>query len=98
MMTNFQANFAFPQQEPRALFQTNDRNVVAATIARRDNMVSNGEQPHRVTEYFVGTQEGSLRTHMETYAQGGEASSVLMQELMPYQLTKIDDTLCRNGT
>ena len=55
-------------------------------------MVSNGDQPHRVIEYFVGNVNGSWRDAMQAYADGGELDQKLLHELMSYQLARIDDT------
>ena len=60
-------------------------------------MVSNGDQPHSVIEYFVGNVEGSWRDAMQAYVDGGELNQKLLHELMSYQLARIDDTWARGG-
>ena len=92
MLASFKEKIAFVHQEPYTLWQARDRDVVAKLIEKRDSMVSNGDQPHRVTEYFVGKVVGSWRDEMQAYADGGEIDQKLLRELMSYQLARIDDT------
>ena len=91
MLATLAAKFAFLAQEPYTLLRAHDRQVAAAVIEARDGMVSRGERPHRVTERSVDTHTDSLRDDMKAYAEGGEASAVLLRELLSYQLAKVDD-------
>ena len=55
-------------------------------------MVASGKRPHRVTEFFAGTEEGSLRPDMELHAAGHGMTERLACEIGAYQLCKVDDT------
>ena len=92
MLGGLREKFGFLHEEPYTLWRANSRQVVRDIISRRDSLVEQGQQPHRVTEYFVGQQEGSFRADMEAFANGGQQSERLWQELMSYQLGRIDDT------
>ena len=62
------------------------------SVARCGAQVRQGIAPHRVTEYFAGPQDGSLRADMEAFASGQEMSDRLRLEVSAYQLCKLDDT------
>ena len=55
-------------------------------------MVAKGQQPHKVTEFFVGANEDSLRTDFEAHIQGRGMSTRLREEVTSYQLCTLDDT------
>ena len=55
-------------------------------------MVAKGQQPHRVIELFVGTNEDSLRADFEAHIEGRGMSSRLREEITSYQLCALDDT------
>ena len=64
----------------------------AVFLQKRDEMVEQGLKSHRVTEYFAGRSEGSLRQDMEALAESGTMSNRLASELMSYAMCKLDDT------
>ena len=94
MLASFREKFAWLEQDPYTIWRAHDRQVAAGILSRRDSMVSEGQQPHRVIELFVGTCDGSLRADVEAFVQGSDASARLRQELVSYQLARIDDTWC----
>ena len=61
-------------------------------LAEHDDLVASGRCPHRVTAYFAGSEEGSLRLDMEEHAAGRGMSDRLLCEVRAYQLCKVDDT------
>ena len=66
--------------------------AAAEFLRKRDDMVSIGQQPHRVTEYFAGHASDSLRPAMERWAATGEVSEQLSAELRANAMCKLDDT------
>ena len=66
--------------------------MAASFLQERDDLVASGQRPHRVTEFFAGHHEGSLRWDMEQHAAGNGISGRLANEIRSYQLAKIDDT------
>ena len=66
--------------------------MAASFIEEHDALVASGQRPHRVTEFFAGTAEGSLRHDMEQHAAGHGLSERLDCEIRSYQLCKVDDT------
>ena len=61
-------------------------------MQEHDEIVAQGRRPHRVTEFFAGSQEGTLRPDMEAHAAGNGMSERLASEIRAYQLCKVDDT------
>ena len=72
--------------------QVSDAHVAASFLKIHDAMVSAGQQPHRVTTYFCGQHDGTLREDLERHAAGQGMSARLASEIRAYQLAKIDDT------
>ena len=58
MLSGITEKFAFLEQEPFIIWQAHDRRVAADIIRRRDSLVSEGGQPHRVIERFAGAHGG----------------------------------------
>lgn len=92
MLGGSREKFRFLSEDPYTLWQATDRAVARGILERRDSSVSEGGTSHRVIEYFVGTQEGSLREDFVTFVETGTASDRLRCELMSYSLARIDDT------
>ena len=61
-------------------------------LEKRDAMVAKGQQPHRITEFSVGTNEDSLRADFEAHIEGRGMSNRLREEVTSYQLCALDDT------
>ena len=66
--------------------------MAASFLKEHDDLVASGQRPHRVTNFFCGPAEDSLRGDMEAHAAGHGMSDRLRQEVRAYQLCKIDDT------
>ena len=66
--------------------------MAAALLQEHDELVAVGQRPHRVTLFFCGHQDGSLRADMQSHAAGRGMSDRLRCELRAYQLCKVDDT------
>ena len=65
--------------------------MAARLIQERDELVASGKRPHRVTEFFAGFAENSLRADLD-HAAGRGMSERLRCEVRSYQLCKVDDT------
>ena len=72
--------------------QAGDPSVAASVLREHDDLVASGKRPHRVTEFFAGSGQGSLRLDMEKHAAGQGMSERLRCEVRSYQLCKVDDT------
>ena len=60
--------FNWVDQVPFLAWQLADRVVARQFLEQRDAEVCSGEVPHRVTEYFAGHGESSMRGDLEAYA------------------------------
>ena len=66
--------------------------MAAAWLQEHDDLVAAGQRPHRVTQFFCGRQDASLRADMQSHAAGRGMSDRLRCEIRAYQLCKVDDT------
>ena len=66
--------------------------MAAAWLQEHDDLVAAGQRPHRVTQFFCGHQDKSLRAEMQSHAAGRGMSDRLRCEIRAYQLCKVDDT------
>ena len=76
----------------RYIAQADNPIVAARILQEHDDLVANGKRPHRVTDFFAGPGENSLRADMEHHAAGQGMSDRLRCEICSYQFCKIDDT------
>ena len=96
MLHTLKLKMAWVNEEPALLWQAWDREKARDLLRIRDDMVSRGQQPHRVTERFASPGQ-PLRAEMERHASGQGMSAKLRAELLAYSLAKIDDTWAETG-
>ena len=73
--------------------QADSRPAAAEFLRQHDAALANGARIHRVSEFFAGHNTGSLRSDMESWANGEPLSQRLRTELTAYQLAPLDDSL-----
>ena len=61
-------------------------------IDKYDAMKADGHAHHRVSDFFCGSGQMSLRSDMEAYARSGELSERLCIEIVAYGAIMLDDT------
>jgi len=91
MLASLQVKMEWVTEGPYLVWQAADPAVAASMIQQRDAMVAAGQQPHRVSEFFLG-EHSQLRADMERHAMGHGLSAELKRELQSYALANIDDT------
>ena len=91
MLHSLKHKMAWASDEPALIWQVWGPSIAGEFLRKRDKLVEEGKQPHRVTELFAGLGQ-PLRRDMERHAAGQGMSSKLCAELLAYSLAKIDDT------
>ena len=91
MLHTLKLKMAWVNEEPALVWQAWDPAKASEIIRQRDELVSLGQQPHRVTELFAAPGQ-PLRRDLEKHAAGEGMSGALRAELLAYSLAKIDDT------
>ena len=91
MLHSLKLKMAWVSDEPALIWQAWDPSIAGEFIQKRDALVADGKQPHRVTELFAELGQ-PLRKDMERHAAGQGMSRALRGQLLAYSLAKIDDT------
>ena len=78
-------------EPPFLIWQVDKPEVARSFLDMHDQQVSDGGQPHRVTQHFAGSTS-RLRRHMEAFAAGHGMSPWLRAEVTSYQCCILDDT------
>ena len=72
--------------------QADDPRAATRLLKKYDELVTSGQQPRRVTNFFCADRDGSLRADMNQHVVGWGMSGQLQREIRSYQLAKVDDT------
>ena len=81
---------------PARARQVNEPAAARAFLDAVDQEVATGKLPHRVSLHFAGTGTGTLRSHMEAFANGRGLHPLLQSELLSYQCVLLDDSLAES--
>ena len=91
MLAILRLKMQWVNEPPHLIWQARDSTKAKEFIAHHDNLVAQGQTPHRVSQHFCGPAS-PFRGDFERHASGLGMSAVLSAEVASYEICILDDT------